>query len=962
MILRTAPSLLAAAALGGALPACDATAPAPLAVVEAPIYNGQPVDHAARPAVVFLELSVPGATLRCTGTLIAPDLVLTAAHCTRCASTAVARVLGESLGLAEPGHVVPFLFHPAASGGLSTHPDAFFGQSVNCALPPEALADELSDKIDVGADLGLVRLATPSSVAPAPVLLAPPHGFSPVQDLFGQQVAIVGRGRPDPQIADSEVMREGHHDLRSFSPRGNTCADPGGSHFALLAVRAGAESIIQSGDSGGPMFADVLGERVIGVASAGIGILLSYHTPTFTAGNAAFLGQALGTSLLLFDSDGDDVANAYDNCPLDANTDQLDRDGDGRGDVCDNCTPRDPETGGLLSLTSFDGPVPGASALANPGQENANAEAEDRLLLAERPELLLPSGELARVSGTSYRAALGSAAACQTGVLAALHRVRRGDRCDPIPSAPATPVSTEQPTEDFVGGGLLCAANGSAIGTCTFEMTSAFRFTGVLAGAPTTGEVGLRHCACELPHQTAAERRRNCAAGPYQCAIDPSLYQLAHPRWRRLTLDHPDPNGESLTTLPLPGGVATLGWDALADLVGLTGGALPPKPWSLDADGDLLGGPALHGVLWSHVVRSGGVATAAQPEVDGRPVAALASSYGDGDLRFTRVVHWRRLPRYKPHYWWEYCARCGLRPDQAWIEVVRDAAGRPSWAFAVGPDGGREVTGALDAAARTWLADESLVHVSASEPEARLRDLAVARRALVLRAGTFELVGALDARAPGIAAEPLAVRGPARGARDVVAWTYAASAGALYAVHQDATGRAWLRTFDEASKRWSAIAPRGVELGAPVAAVVDAATSSLYVLDHAGAALRLLRIELHDGRATVLAPRLLDGEVTGASLALAAPSPRDPTAAPALLLAATSRRGTYLAHLAPPAGRAPLMLLDATTVPGVALVGDVREGLAGAALLSATPDGLAPYTVAARAFAPQNVPVTGPLF
>ena len=39
--------------------------------------------------------------------------------------------------------------------------------------------------------------------------------------------------------------------------------------------------------------------------------------------------------------DGDEVLNKDDNCPNVANTDQLDGDSDGVGDVCDNC-PFDP--------------------------------------------------------------------------------------------------------------------------------------------------------------------------------------------------------------------------------------------------------------------------------------------------------------------------------------------------------------------------------------------------------------------------------------------------------------------------------------------------------------------------------------------------------------------------------------------------------------------------------------------
>ena len=37
------------------------------------------------------------------------------------------------------------------------------------------------------------------------------------------------------------------------------------------------------------------------------------------------------------DEDGDGVLDDDDNCPFDANANQLDGDGDGFGDVCDNC-------------------------------------------------------------------------------------------------------------------------------------------------------------------------------------------------------------------------------------------------------------------------------------------------------------------------------------------------------------------------------------------------------------------------------------------------------------------------------------------------------------------------------------------------------------------------------------------------------------------------------------------------
>lgn len=36
------------------------------------------------------------------------------------------------------------------------------------------------------------------------------------------------------------------------------------------------------------------------------------------------------------DRDGDDTPDSRDNCPADANRDQLDSDGDDKGDVCDS--------------------------------------------------------------------------------------------------------------------------------------------------------------------------------------------------------------------------------------------------------------------------------------------------------------------------------------------------------------------------------------------------------------------------------------------------------------------------------------------------------------------------------------------------------------------------------------------------------------------------------------------------
>ena len=40
-----------------------------------------------------------------------------------------------------------------------------------------------------------------------------------------------------------------------------------------------------------------------------------------------------------YDADGDGIQNISDNCPNDANADQVDSDGDGHGDACDTAAP-----------------------------------------------------------------------------------------------------------------------------------------------------------------------------------------------------------------------------------------------------------------------------------------------------------------------------------------------------------------------------------------------------------------------------------------------------------------------------------------------------------------------------------------------------------------------------------------------------------------------------------------------
>ncbi len=70
------------------------------------------------------------------------------------------------------------------------------------------------------------------------------------------------------------------------------------------------------------------------------------------------------TTLFSLDSDGDDLVNNQDNCPLEANPDQADANSDGEGDVCD--ANSDTDSDGVFDNTD------NCPSDPNPGQEDNN--------------------------------------------------------------------------------------------------------------------------------------------------------------------------------------------------------------------------------------------------------------------------------------------------------------------------------------------------------------------------------------------------------------------------------------------------------------------------------------------------------------------------------------------------------------------------------------------------------------
>ncbi|MBK9000333.1 MAG: trypsin-like serine protease [Myxococcales bacterium] len=325
------------------------------------------------PAVGQLQLATGSTTTRCTGTLIAPGVVLTAGHCL------------NGLPAQNAGQ---FVIPTAAPVGNAPSGPQFSIQSWK----------RLTGAAPDAHDVACVFLTTP---VPKPVVTSYPRVYTGgVKSAFDKATLkhpgfIAGFGSFVTSFKQSSTTADGNRrwgaapsDLAIYF---DECGDINEGHCFNHWVwdsERNKNPQPEKGDSGGPLLmTDSTGPVVVAVYSgfwldgfphdgSSHSVWAATGDPGGTNNGAWIIDNCLGA-----DADGDGVPDAIDNCPavrcakdttLDPedcfNPDQLDSDGDGVGETCDNCPKL------VCDSMAAAGGVPAHVNCYNPGQGNLDGD------------------------------------------------------------------------------------------------------------------------------------------------------------------------------------------------------------------------------------------------------------------------------------------------------------------------------------------------------------------------------------------------------------------------------------------------------------------------------------------------------------------------------------------------------------------------------------------------------------
>jgi len=237
--------------------------PSPMHDASWPIYNGSPPDEPMHDAVVGLHFyDAPNVYVSpfCSGTLIAEDVVLTAAHCLDEAGD-----YAPDFQTMSPDNLLIYLGDEPAVDILD-----------HLYVVTETLIHPDYDRFQLFNDIGLVRLeAVPTEAAPVPALPAS-LGFTSAD--IGATVNFAGFG--DDEYGGSGVKLQVDGTVGGLGCDVPGCPDAGDADTQISYeqnVELGGPCF---GDSGGPAFIDRGGPYVGGITSYGDANCLVYGVST----------------------------------------------------------------------------------------------------------------------------------------------------------------------------------------------------------------------------------------------------------------------------------------------------------------------------------------------------------------------------------------------------------------------------------------------------------------------------------------------------------------------------------------------------------------------------------------------------------------------------------------------------------------------------------------------------------